>query len=315
MGVGPSEGGPELPIGNAAALRPQTAYGSVVCVAAWEGSLEGHSSSKRRRLIIVNFGTKTSLWPQGRNAQQAVARVQAQAQAGKVWVVETDVASFFDTVGRARVVSKLAERIADGSFLRLVSAVIRSEVLGEAIGEDEEGIPQGSPLSPLLANIYLAEFDREVGTRWVLTRYSDDLVVSCATREEAEAARAAVESALKREGLTMKTEKTRVVSLAEGVEFLGYRVTLRGVSPSEKSVVRFQGKVRSLTLRHDKRPLEEVVGRVMPVIRGWTNYFSLSPPDALMWELGRWILGRLRGHTIGRRWWLKSVKEVPIQRL
>ena len=128
-------------------------------------------------------------------------RVRDQAKAGRAWVVETDVASFFDTVGRRRVVDKLAVRIADGGILRLVSAVIRSGVLGETTGDDEAGIPQGSPLSPLLANVYLVEFDREVGSRWVLTRYADDLVVQCATREEAEEARGAVEAALAAENL------------------------------------------------------------------------------------------------------------------
>ena len=246
------------------------------------------------------FGEVCFAYVQGRNAQQAVARVQARVQEGKAWVLETDVASFFDTVVRRRLLSKLATRIADGSFLRLVGAVVRSGVLGKATGEDEVGIPQGSPLSPLLANIYLAEFDREVGTRWELTRYSDDLVVQCRTREEAERARAEVEAALEREGLSMKPEKTRVVSMREGVDFLGYRITLGGVGPSEKSVRRFQEKVRARTLRHETRPPAEVVKRVMPVIRGWTSYFRLTKPSRL-WQLGRWTLTRVQAHVAGSR--------------
>ena len=141
------------------------------------------------------------------------------------------------------------------------------------------------------------------------------LVVSCASREEADAARAEVESALKKEGLAMKPEKTRVVSLEEGIDFLGYRITLRGLWPSEKSVKRFQGKVRSLTLKHDRRGTADVVGRVMLVIRGWTNYFSLSQPDPRMWQLGKWILDRVRYHAIGRRWWRKAVQVLPSAKL
>ena len=261
------------------------------------------------------FGEACFAYVQGKNAQQAVARVAHLGHKGKAWVVETDVASFFDTIGRRRAIAKLVERMADGSFLRLVGAILRSGVLGETPGEDAEGIPQGSPLSPLLANIYLAEFDREVGKRWGLTRFADDLVVSCASREEAEAARAEVESALKKEGLAMKPEKTRVVSLEEGIDFLGYRITLRGLWPSEKSVKRLQGKVRSLTLKHDRRGTAEVVGRVMPVIRGWTNYFRLSRPDPRMWQLGKWILDRVRYHAIGKRWWRKAVQATPTARL
>ena len=254
------------------------------------------------------FGEACFAYVPGKNAQQAVARVREKGRAGREWVVETDVASFFDTVDRRRLVGKIATRIADGSFLRLVGQVVRSRVLGElATEENAGGIPQGSPLSPLLANIYLAEFDREVGKRWELTRFADDLVVQCATREEAEAAQEEVESALKKEGLAMKPEKTRVVSLREGVDFLGYRITLGGVWPSEKSVKRFQEKLRSLTLRHETRPLKEVVERVMPVIRGWTNYFSMTEPSRL-WDLGTWILDRIRLCAV-KHWWRMKWQE------
>lgn len=246
------------------------------------------------------FGEACFAYVPGKNAQQAVERVRNQAKAGRVWVVESDVAEFFDTVGRQRVVDKLATRIADGGILRLVSAVIRSGVLGATNGEDEAGIPQGSPLSPLLANVYMAEFDRKVGSRWMLTRYADDLVVQCATREEAEEARGAVEAALAEESLRMKPEKTRVVSLAEGVDFLGYRIALGGLRPSKNSVRRFQEKVRSLTLRHETRSPEEGVARVMPVIRGWTNYFRLSPHGEWSFRLGGWILGRLQSSWMGK---------------
>jgi len=261
------------------------------------------------------FGEACFAYVQGKNAKEAVVRVQRQAQKGKTWVLETDVAAFFDTMDRKRVESKLAERIADGSFLRLVAAVIRSEVLGETIGdEDAEGVPQGSPLSPLLANIYLADFDREVGKRWELTRFADDLVVSCATREEAEGARTTVEAALKREGLSMKAEKTRVVSMWEGVDFLGYRITTWKAVPSAKSMKRFREKIRDLTLKHETRPPLEVVGRVMPVVRGWTNYFDLTWP-APLWEVSIWQLNRLRACFTKHQWRGMWQKEWPLSRL
>jgi RNA-directed DNA polymerase len=247
------------------------------------------------------FGEACFAYVPGKNAQGAVERIWTKAREGKTWVVETDVAKFFDTMGRQRVVDKLAVRIADGSILRLVSAVMRSGVLGETTGENEVGIPQGSPLSPLLANIYLAEFDRKVGERWALTRYADDLVVQCATREEAEVAQGEMEAALAKEGLSMKPEKTRVAHLSMGIEFLGYYITDRRRSPSERSVQKFREKVRSLTLRHDTRPLNEVIARVMPVIRGWTNYFRLAQKDPTIWRLSEWVLDRVRGAGFHRR--------------
>ena len=192
--------------------------------------------------------------------------------------------------------------LAEGSFLRLVRLILRSGVLGEAQGEDDVGVPQGSPLSPILANVYLAEFDRKVGSHHALVRYADDIVVLCTSESEAREAAKAVEAAVNEEGLKLKPEKTRIVPLAAGVEFLGYRITAGEATPSEKSVKRFREKVRSLTERHETRPLAEVIRRVMPVVRGWTNYFRLAGRSPVLYEIGKWILARLKVYVTKRRW-------------
>ena len=112
----------------------------------------------------------------------------------------------------------------------------------------------------------------------------------------------------------MKPEKTRVVSLREGVDFLGYRISGRGLAPSEKSVKRFHETVRSLTLQHETRSPKEVVARVMSFVRGWTNYFRLCQP-AKVWELGSWFLTRLRTCFTHHRWSGKWQREWPMARL
>jgi len=261
------------------------------------------------------FGPDCYAYVKGRSALDAVERVDLAARAGMRWMVETDISKFFDTIDRRRLLDKLAVRIADGSFLRLVSAIVRSGVLGEDAGEGAAGVPQGSPLSPLLANIYLAEFDRRVGRRHVLVRYADDLVVLCATEEEARKAREEVEAALNDEGLSMKPEKTRVTRFDLGVDFLGYHVSSRGLEPSERSVKRYQEKVRALTMRHDTRPLEEVVQRVMPVVRGWTNYFRLTRRTDRLWHLGGWTIARLKCYEVKHRWFGVWARAVPIEML
>jgi group II intron reverse transcriptase/maturase len=261
------------------------------------------------------FGPDCYAYVKGRNALDAVERVNRAARAGREWMVETDIKKFFDTIDRRRLMDKLAVRIADGSFLRLVSAIVRSGVLGEDRGEGAAGVPQGSPLSPLLANIYLAEFDRRVGQRHVLVRYADDLVVLCATEDEAMWAHDEVEAALNDEGLSMKPEKTRVTRFDFGVDFLGYHLSSRGLEPSERSVKRYQEKVRALTMRHETRPLEEVVQRVMPVVRGWTNYFHLTTRTQKIWHLGGWTIDRLRGYEVKHRWYGAWARLVPIEML
>jgi hypothetical protein len=112
----------------------------------------------------------------------------------------------------------------------------------------------------------------------------------------------------------MKPEKTRVVTLREGVDFLGYRISREGLWPSEKAVKRFHERVRSLTLPHETRPPKEVVARVMPFVRGWTNYFRLCRP-ARVWEPGLWFLTRLRACFTKHRWAGKWQSEWPMHRL
>jgi len=240
------------------------------------------------------FGPECFAYMEGRSALHAIERVREGIRNGKVWVVETDVLKFFDTIDRKRMLGKLAERIADGTFLRTISKVLQSGVLGELEdGAEETGVPQGSPLSPVLANIYLADFDREIGSKWILTRYSDDLVVQCATKEEAEAALAAIEKALRKEGLAIKKEKTRVTHIRDGIDFLGYHITEQGLRPSRKALKSLKEKVRAVTRRHDTRPLKEMVKREMQIVNGWTQYFRLVNPTDL-WELGGWLLTRTR---------------------
>jgi RNA-directed DNA polymerase len=264
------------------------------------------------------FGPDCYAYVIGRSALDAVQRVQKEGQAGKGWVYEFDFAKFFDTIPRERMIDKLAVRIADGSFLKLVRLILRSGVLGEAQGEDGVGVPQGSPLSPILANVYLAEFDRRIGSRYALVRYSDDAVVLCTTEAEAREAQKEVEAVANEEELKLKPEKTRIVPLSTGVEFLGYRMTAWKAEPSTKSVKRFQEKIRSLTVRHETRPLAEVIQRVMPVVRGWSNYFRLSGKSPLLFDLGNWLLARLKAYQTKGRWvnvWNRDCPTTMLYRL
>lgn len=262
------------------------------------------------------FGPDCYAYVEGRSALDAVQRVQAEARKGRAWVLETDITKFFDTIPRERLLDKLATRIADGSFLRLVRALVSAQVAGKVQADAEAlGIPQGSPLSPVLANIYLARFDRHVARRYAMCRYADDLVLLCASKAEGEQAQMGVEELLRQEGLSLKPQKTRIARLSSGIDFLGYRITTRGVGPSAAAVKRYKERVRGLTVRHDKRPLQDAMDRVMPVVRGWSNYFRLSRRDELVWDLGDWTLQRLKAYDVGHRWYGAWRRHVPTERL
>jgi RNA-directed DNA polymerase len=242
------------------------------------------------------FGPDCYAYVKGRSALDAVQRIQREGRSGKGWVFESDLSKFFDTIPRSRLIDKLAVRIADGSFLKLVRSILRSGVLGEESGDGAVGVPQGSPLSPILANVYLAAFDRKLGRHHSFVRYADDIVALCATEEEARATEREMGETLWEEGLKLKPEKTHIVRLSEGVEFLGYRITAWKAEPSTKSVRKFREKIRSMTERHRTKPLAEVIRQVMPVVRGWSNYFRLAGRSPVVYSHGGWLITRLKAY-------------------
>src|SRR3954453_6884276 len=197
------------------------------------------------------------------------------------------------------------------------------------------GVPQGGVASPLWSNIFLTPFDRamtEAGYR--LTRWADDFVVVCKTRQEAEAPLALADRFL-REGLgiSLHPEKTRIVHVDHGFEFLGYKVK-RGQGfrlpthkrtaatnphnlyavPREKSVQRFREQIRNLTRRHAPVRLAAMIEALNPIIRGWGNYYRKANVRNLFHRLDGWIERRLFSF-IARRWRNSAWRRYPTSRL
>ncbi|MGH8605693.1 MAG: group II intron maturase-specific domain-containing protein, partial [Gammaproteobacteria bacterium] len=184
------------------------------------------------------------------------------------------------------------------------------------------GVPQGGVASPLWSNIFLTPFDRAMTTAgYALTRWADDFVVMCETREEAERALRFAERFLREElGVSLHPQKTRIVHVWHGFEFLGYKVQ-RGkgfklpacrrqnrpnpqnvyVIPREKSVRRFRNQIRSLTRRRAPLTLRELIERINPVIRGWGHYYRKAHVRRLFNRLDRWIERRLYSF-LAKRW-------------
>ena len=184
----------------------------------------------------------------------------ASLHRGGKWVVEVDIEHFFDTASHERLMAAVAEVVADGRILRLVQAFLQAGVMEEGKRRTlVAGTPQGACLSPLLSNAFLNTFDHQMlarGRRAV--HYCNDLVIVCRTREEAEAALEQVHQILEGQlGLRLHPEKTRVVHITEGFEFLGFRFWRedRGLhlQPRIRAVQALRDKVRWLTRRKQPR--------------------------------------------------------------
>ena len=163
----------------------------------------------------------------GRSAHAAMRRVWGQLQAGGVWIVDADLQDFFGSLPHERLIDRVADRVADGKVLSLIKVMLTAGVLRDGVVESTvAGVPQGGVVSPLLSNIYLHVFDEAMAKAGIaLTRYADDWLAVCRSRQEAEwaltSARAVLEDEL---GLRLHPEKTRIVHVTQGFEFLGYLV-------------------------------------------------------------------------------------------
>lgn len=232
-----------------------------------------------------------------RSARQAIARIDELRQSGYGWVAEVDLKRFFDTLDHELLIDRVAEVIADGKILGLIRQWLQAGVLEEGeVRSQTAGTPQGGVISPLLANVYLHAFDREMTRRgYHLVRYADDFVVLCKSEKKAqralEVARQIMTESLK---LELNAEKTRVVSFKEGFDFLGFRLQSRFKKPRAKAVQSFKDKVRHLTRRQQPRNLAMVVEALNPVIRGWGNYFGRTNWKSGAEDMDGWIRQRLR---------------------
>jgi RNA-directed DNA polymerase len=224
----------------------------------------------------------------GRSCRKALSRVWRALRAGKGFVVDADLKRFFDTIPHEVILSGLKAKITDGKILSLVSKYLKQGVMEGGVltpEEQAEGTPQGSPLSPLLANIALHGLDVLMeDSGYEIIRYADDFVILCETRDKAEAALEAVSGWTERNGLNLHPEKTRVVDYESGesFDFLGYTFRKDGVLPRKKSLKNFRDKVRHHTPRCSKQNLQSIIASLNPILRGWHRYFSASPEDVLL---------------------------------
>jgi group II intron reverse transcriptase/maturase len=272
----------------------------------------------------VSFGFRPE-----RSAHMAMRRIWGQMQEGGRWIVDADIADFFGTISHDRLVALVAERVADSKVLSLIRQILTAGVLRDGVYESTiAGTPQGGVISPLLSNIYLHVFDEQMQRAgFQLTRYADDWLCVCRTREEAERALASARAVLEGQlGLRIHPEKTRIVHVSQGFEFLGYKIGLgRGLRfksggiglyaiPRQRSIDRFKDKVRALTRRRIAVPLEELIHVLNPVIRGWGMYYRRANVRRLFNRLNRWIVRRIWGWRF-KRWRNAGWRTLPETRL
>ena len=259
------------------------------------------------------FSSRSHGFRPGRGCPTALDVVERAIRSGYSWVVDADISCFFDTVDHEKLLNALNEEISDGSVLRLIRYILKSGVKLPGVSESEPtelGTPQGSPLSPLLANVYLHAFDKAMSQAgYGLVRYADDFVIFTKSESEAESALVACGEFLSGKlGLVLHPEKTRVVSVDAGFEFLGFhyfRDPKKGVNCKEvrlRSVKRFRDAIRERTPRLKTQ---------RPVKPRHVTYSRLSRNQRLSEQIKR-----LNGFLRGWHWYFKSIRsrwKVPFE--
>ena len=234
----------------------------------------------------------------GRGCKDALRRVQALLDEGHTWVVDADLKSYFDTIPKERLMSRLEERIADSRLLALLRGYLDQEVMEELVRHEptERGTPQGAVISPLLANIYLDPLDHLLAAAGVqMVRYADDFVLLCRSEEEAQSALARVQTWVQEHGLTLHPEKTRIVDVTQpgGFDFLGYHFERGYRWPRRKAMDRLKEKVRQLTPRTSGVSMDATIAQLNEVLRGWFGYFKHSYRTTFP-NVDGYVRGRLR---------------------
>ena len=258
-----------------------------------------------------------------RSAQQAIQKVKEYTEEGYRYAVSVDLSKYFDTLNHEQLMNLLHKQIQDMRVLRLIKKYLKSGVMENGvICKTEEGSPQGGPLSPLLANIYLNEFDWEMNRRGVkLVRYADDIVVLAKSERAAErlleSCRKYLEGRLK---LKMNTEKSKVTSIfaQKKFKFLGFCLGRNGsgiyIRVHRKSLAKAKEKLKLLTKRNRGRNVRRVMQEVKEFIRGWIGYFRAADMKRTLMSWDKWMRRRFRMY-IWKQWKKPKTKVANLRKL
>jgi len=232
-----------------------------------------------------------------RSAHEAVRAAQRYVQAGQNWVVDMDITQFFDHVNHDILMHRIGQLIRDKRVLRLIGAYLRAGVMVEGLRvRTEEGTPQGGPLSPLLANIYLDGLDRELERRGLaFCRYADDCNIYVGSQRAAQRVLESISQWISRHlRLEVNASKSGTGRPWER-KFLGFRINPAGqIEAAPQSVERYKNKVRELWRSCQSLSSEQLRDNWRAYVRGWWGYFRLAEDRRSIFGLEGWIRRHIR---------------------
>jgi RNA-directed DNA polymerase len=241
-----------------------------------------------------------------KSAHQAIAKAQEYIEQGYRYVVDFDLASFFDRINHDVLMGLVTKRIKDRRVIKLIRAFLNAGVMENGLVKPtEEGAPQGGPLSPILSNLMLHELDRELETReHKFVRYADDSNVYVRTKRAGERVMVSVTKFLeKRLRLQVNKEKSAVARPWErkflGFSFTNHKLPKRRITP--QALARVKQRIREITCRKRGHTLEQIIKELKTYLDGWLGYFGVCETPSVLEHLEKWIRRKLRC-LIWKRW-------------
>jgi group II intron reverse transcriptase/maturase len=233
-----------------------------------------------------------------RNAHQAVRQAQRNIQEGYDWVVDLDLEAFFDRVNHDRLMRRLKRHVPDHQVLRLINRYLKAGVrIGDQTHATGEGVPQGGPLSPVLANVVLDELDWELEARaHRFARYADDCNIFVRSQRAGERVMASVGRFIRDTlRLTVNPRKSAVDRPAKR-KFLGFTVsgTKARLKVADQAIAKLKARVRELTRRTRGHRLADIIAELRETLLGWKAYFGIAEVLSPLRDLDKWIRRRLR---------------------
>ena len=258
-----------------------------------------------------------------KSAKDAIQKVKEYAEQGYTFAITLDLSKYFDTLNHEKLINLLRKEVKDERVIQLIKRYLKSGVMENGVVmETEEGSPQGGNLSPLLANVYLNEFDQEFTKRGVpCIRYADDIVLLAKSKRASErlleSSTKYLEETLK---LTVNREKSRTVSVfaIRNFKFLGFALGRNGsgiyVRVHPKSWKKFKSKLKELSSRRSVQSIKPSLGKIKVYARGWLNYYGIASMKNNIEDLNGWLYHRIRV-CIWKQWKLPKTKKRNLMKL
>jgi RNA-directed DNA polymerase len=242
-----------------------------------------------------------------RSQHDAIHKYREYMESGLRYVIDMDLAKFFDRVNHDRLMARLATKITDKRVLKLIRSFLNSGVMIDGLEQaTKEGTPQGGPLSPILSNIVLDELDKELEKRGLcFVRYADDCVIFVGSKRAGDRVMESVSRFIEKKlRLEVNREKSAVGRPWER-KYLGFCLTNSRKNPKIrihwKTIKRFKQRVREITARRRGRSLSQVINELKQFMSGWWNYYGLTESFNRLRPLSHWIRRRLRA-LVWKHW-------------